>query len=120
MTRKSLFISTLLLIAFTLLVALFWRHQFAHTAPSLRGLIEDPVGSNAHVYGESPREDAQALRALLADAQRGNPEAQFMQGLMLEQVDMKEALRWYETAAAQGHEASIERLAQLRGQAAAR
>ncbi|CAB3884299.1 sel1 repeat family protein [Achromobacter piechaudii] len=116
MTRRSLLISFLILALFIVLTAWFWRQQFAHTAPSLRTLIEDPVANDVHVYGESPHQDALAQRALLADAQRGNPDAQFMQGLILEQADMKEALRWYEAAAAQGHEAAIERLGQLREQ----
>ena len=35
-------------------------------------------------------------------------------GLIMEQSDRKEALRWYEAAAAQGYPAAIERLEQLR------
>ncbi|HCQ46347.1 sel1 repeat family protein [Achromobacter sp. LC458] len=120
MTRKNLLIVALVFIAFILLTALFWRQQFAHNPPSLRGMIEDPVGNDAHVYGESPRQDALAQRALLADAQRGNPDAQYVQAMILEQTDMKAALHWYEAAAAQGLEAAIERLQQLRGNAAPR
>ncbi|MNC74800.1 hypothetical protein D3C75_1262210 [compost metagenome] len=55
-----------------------------------------------------------ADRAMLAAAQRGDPGAQYMQGLIMENFDMKEALRWYEAAAAQGDELAAQRLAQLR------
>ncbi|WP_454674653.1 sel1 repeat family protein [Achromobacter pestifer] len=120
MTVKSLSLSIVLLLLSVVLTALFWRHQFANTPPSLRNQVSGESSGDTHVYGESPRQDAIAQRALLADAQRGNPSAQFMQAMMLEPVDMKEALRWYEAAAAQGYEGAIERLQQLREQAAQR
>nr|WP_315529527.1 sel1 repeat family protein [uncultured Achromobacter sp.] len=116
MTRKNLFLSVVLLFAALALTALFWRHQFAQTPPSLRNQVEGELSGDTHIYGESPRQDAMAQRALLADAQRGNPGAQFMQGMMLEAVDREAALRWYEAAAAQGYEDAIERLRQLREQ----
>jgi TPR repeat protein len=120
MTRKSLFISIVFLFVALVLIALFWRHQFAHTPPSLRHQVEGELSGDTHIYGESPRQDAMAQRALLADAQRGNPDAQFMQAVMLEPVDREAALRWYEAAAAQGYEDAIERLRQLREQPAQR
>ena len=55
----------------------------------------------------------------MADAQRGNPGAQYMQGLIMEHYDMKEAVRWYEAAAAQGYELAAQRLEALRQEAAA-
>ncbi|MGO4397603.1 sel1 repeat family protein [Achromobacter sp. PAB15] len=120
MTRKNLILSLLSLLVFIVLVALFWRDQFAHTPPSLRSLVGDQIEGDMQIYGESPRQDALAQRALLADAQRGNPAAQFMQGMMLEPVDIKEAMRWYEAAAAQGDEGAIARLQALRAQPSAR
>lgn len=114
MTPKRLFIWTVFFALFVVLVALFWRQLFDQTPRSLRDMGSYPVGDDVHVYGESPRQDGMAERALLADAQRGNPAAQFMQALILEPVNMKEALRWYEAAAAQGDEASIARLRELR------
>lgn len=48
----------------------------------------------------------------------GNAEAQYLQAMILEHVDIQGALRWYEAAATQGHLASIERLRQLRGEQA--
>ncbi|MNV87951.1 hypothetical protein D3C71_1821140 [compost metagenome] len=116
MTRKSLSVSIVLLLLFVALTALFWRHQFANTPPSLRNQVGGELSGDTHVYGESPRQDALAQRALLADAERGNPGAQFMQAMILEPVDMKAALRWYEAAAAQGYQDAIERLRQLREQ----
>ena len=114
MTHKRLIIWTVFFALFVVLVALFWRQLFDQTPRSLRELGGHPEGDNVHIYGESPRQDGMAERALLADAQRGNPSAQYMQALILEQVDMKEALRWHEAAAAQGYEASISRLEELR------
>ncbi|WMD21194.1 sel1 repeat family protein [Achromobacter seleniivolatilans] len=116
MTRKHLFVWTVCFVFFAVMIALFWRHQFAHTPPSLRDQIVDPDGLGVHIYGESPAKDGMADRALLADAERGNPGAQYVQAMILEQVDMKAALRWYEAAAAQGYEDAIERLRQLREQ----
>lgn len=120
MTRKSFFVSTLLLLVFLILIALFWRHQFANTPLSMRSLVGDQISSDMQIYGESPRQDAQAHRALLADAQRGNPGAQFTLAIILEPVDMAQSLRWYEAAAAQGDAGAIARLRELRAQAAAR
>lgn len=119
MTRKSLFVSTLLLFVFVVLVALFWRHQFANTPLSMRSLVGDQVGDDMQIYGESPRQDDQAHRALLADAQRGNPGAQFTLAIILEPVDMPQAMRWYEAAAAQGDAGAIARLAEIRALAQA-
>lgn len=120
MTRKSLFISTLFLLVFIVLTALFWRHQFANTPPSMRSLVGDQVQGDMQIYGESRRQDDMAHRAMLADAQRGNPGAQFMMGMIMEPADMKEALRWYEAAAAQGDAGAIARLQELRAQPLAR
>ncbi|EHK64528.1 hypothetical protein [Achromobacter arsenitoxydans] len=114
MTAKRLFIWTLFFALFVALTALFWRQLFDRTPRSLRDLGGTPVGEDVHIYGESPRLDREADRALLADAKRGNPSAQYMQGTIMEFSDMKEALRWHEAAAAQGYELSIERLRQLR------
>ena len=114
MNTKRLIIRTAVFALFVVLVALFWRQLFDQTPRSLRDLGSHPVGGNVHIYGEAPRQDGMAERALLADAQRGNPAAQYMQALILEPVDMKEALRWYEAAAAQGDQASIDRLRELR------
>ncbi|WP_278488970.1 sel1 repeat family protein [Achromobacter insolitus] len=119
MTRKALFVSTFVLLLCVALTALFWRYQFAHMPSSLRSLVEGQVGEGMHIYGESPRKDREVERALLAEAQRGNAAAQYMQGMVLEQLDMAAALRWYEAAAAQGYEAAIQRLRQLREQALA-
>lgn len=117
MTRKNLIISTLFLLACIVLTTLFWRHQFANTPASLRSLVGDQVQGDMHIYGESRRQDDMAHRALLADAQRGNAGAQFMLGMIMEPADMKEALRWYEAAAAQGEAGAIARLQELRAQA---
>lgn len=114
MTRKSIFLSGLLLLIFLVLVALFWRYQFANTPLSMRSLVGDQIDGNMQIYGESPRQDAQAHRALLADAQRGNAGAQFMLAIILEPVDMAQSLRWYEAAAAQGDAGAIARLGELR------
>lgn len=114
MTAKRLFTWTFFFALFVVLVALFWRQLFDQTPPSLRELGGHPVGGDAHIYGESPRLDGMADRALLADAQRGNPGAQYTQGLIMEHYDMKEALRWYEAAAAQGYELAAQRLEALR------
>ncbi|MEN4922808.1 sel1 repeat family protein [Achromobacter spanius] len=114
MNAKRLIIWTLFFALFVALVALFWRQLFDQTPRSLRELGGHPEGGNVHIYGESPRHDGMADRALLAAAERGDPGAQYMQGIIMEHFDMKEALRWHEAAAAQGYEASIERLRQLR------
>ncbi|WP_447920698.1 sel1 repeat family protein [Achromobacter aegrifaciens] len=116
MTRKALFVSTIVFLLGVALTALFWRHHFAHMPASLRDLVGGQVGEGMHIYGESPRQDELAQRALLAEAQRGDAAAQTMQAMMLEQLDMAQALRWYEAAAAQGYEAAILRLRQLREQ----
>lgn len=114
MTAKRLIAWTLFFALFVVLVALFWRQLFDQTPPSLRELGGNPVGDNVHIYGESPRQDGMADRALLAAAERGDPGAQYMQGLVMEYFDMKEAVRWYEAAAAQGYELAAQRLQQLR------
>ena len=82
-----------------------------HLRAALRGQVQ---GENVHIYGESPQHDAAVNRAWLEEARRGNVDAQYTMGLIMEQSDRKEALRWYEAAAAQGYPAAIERLEQLR------
>lgn len=114
MTAKRLIVWTFFFALFVALVALFWRELFDQTPRSLRDLGGHPEGGDFHIYGESPRHDGMADRALLAAAERGDPGAQYMQGIVMEHFDMKEALRWYEAAAAQGDEAAQERLQQLR------
>ncbi|WP_313622498.1 sel1 repeat family protein [Achromobacter sp.] len=114
MTAKRLFTWTFFFALFVVLVALFWRQLFDQTPPSLRELGGTIEGDNVHIYGESPRQDRMADRALLAAAQRGDPGAQYMQAIVMEHFDMKEALRWYEAAAAQGYELAAQRLEQLR------
>lgn len=114
MSAKRLFTWSFLFALFVVLVALFWRQLFEQTPPSLRELGGTIEGGNAYIYGESPRQDGMADRAMLAAAQRGDPGAQYMQGLVMEHFDMKEALRWYEAAAAQGYELAAQRLAELR------
>ncbi|OAE60640.1 hypothetical protein A7J67_25655 [Achromobacter xylosoxidans] len=114
MTAKRIATWTFFFALFVVLVALFWRQLFDQTPPSMRELGGTIEGGSAHIYGEAPRQDGVSDRAMLAAAQRGDPGAQYLQGLVMEHFDMKEALRWYEAAAAQGYELAAARLAQLR------
>ena len=111
MTVKRLTFCAVLFLLFVLGVTWFWLQLFDTRAPSLRGQVQ---GENVHIYGESPQHDAAVNRAWLEEARRGNVDAQYTMGLIMEQSDRKEALRWYEAAAAQGYPAAIERLEQLR------
>ena len=117
MTVKRLTFCAVLFLLFVLGVTWFWRQLFDTRAPSLRDQVQ---GENVHIYGESPQHDAAVNRAWLEEAKRGNVDAQYTMGLIMEQSDRKEALRWYEAAAAQGYPAAIERLQQLRARPAQR
>ena len=109
MTVKRLTFCAVLFLLFVLGVTWFWL-QLRHRAPAAR---PGPGRERPYLWRIS-QHDAAVNRAWLEEARRGNVDAQYTMGLIMEQSDRKEALRWYEAAAAQGYPAAIERLEQLR------